>query len=306
MILEENQFIGRHNKSIHYFKWTDGEPKAVVQVIHGMGEHAARYARLAKDLVPLGFAVYANDHRGHGKTANGIEQNGYFEDGDFWTDTQNDLEQFNQLIRTAHPNMPLFILGHSMGSLLARDFISHHTNKLQGVILSATGGDPGFLGNVGLMLAKIISRIYGRKTRSEFLRSLSFGKFNKEFSPMRTTADWISKDEEVVNKYVADPMCSNTFTSGFWIDLLKGVKIINHRDAFTKTSKELAIYIFSGDRDPVGDFGKGVTEVFEKYKQAGIKDIKCTLYPNGRHEMLNEINRDEVVSDLVDWMEERL
>lgn len=306
MIFEENQFIGKRDKSIHYFKWADGEPKAVIQIMHGMGEHAARYERLAKDVMPLGFAVYANDHRGHGKTAAGHDKIGYFDDGDFWADTQSDLKQFNALIRTAHPDKPLFILGHSMGSLLARDYISNNTDRIHGVILSGTGGDPGLLGSIGQLLAKLLASIHGRKTRSEFLRGISFGKFNKEFSPMRTPADWITTDEAVVDAYVADPMCSKTFTSGFWIDLLNGVKRINKAAAFNSTSKDLAIYLFAGDRDPVGDFGKGVTEVFEKYKKAGIKDIQCTLYPNGRHEMLNEINRDEVISALVNWMEERL
>lgn len=302
MIRIDNHFIGKHDKHIQYYKWVAAETKAVVQVMHGMGEHAMRYERLAEDLVPLGFTVYANDHRGHGRTAKDIDHIGYFEDGDFWNDTQDDLGQFNQLIRSEYPDTPLFILGHSMGSLLARDYISNNSDRIHGVILSGTGGDPGFLGRVGLMLSKLLASIHGRDKRSEFLRSISFGKFNKEFAPMRTKADWISKDKAVVDKYVTDEMCSKTFTSGFWIDLLNGVTGINKAETFNATSKELPIYMFSGDRDPVGDFGKGVTEVFEKYKKAGIKNIQCTLYPNGRHEMLNEVNRDEVIASMVSWM----
>lgn len=303
----ENQFIGHNKKAVHYYKWTGSDKKAAIQIIHGMGEHAARYKRLAETLVPLGFVLYANDHRGHGRTAETVDKIGYFEEGHFWNDTQEDLKIFTQLIQKENPGIPLFILGHSMGSLLTRDYISmHDTGRLNGVILSGTGGDPGMLGTAGIWISKLLAGIHGRKDRSEFLRSISFGKFNKEFSPMRTKADWISKDETVVDAYVGDPMCSKTFTSGFWIDLLSGVKKINKKETFQSTDTNLAMYMFSGDRDPVGDFGKGVTEVFEKYKLAGIKDIQCTLYPNGRHEMLNEINRDEVIASLVTWMEEHL
>lgn len=302
----EHQFVGKQNTSIHYYKWEGADKKAIIQVIHGMGEHAARYKRLAEALVPLGYILYANDHRGHGKTASTIEDIGYFEDGNFWAKTQSDIEQLTQIIKTENNDLPLFIVGHSMGSLLARDYISNPIDGLTGVVLSGTGGNPGLLGSVGIMIATILASIHGRKKRSEFLRNISFGKFNKEFSPMRTKADWISKDESVVDLYVNDPMCSKTFTSGFWIDLLTGVKKINQTSTFESTPTDLPIYMFSGDRDPVGDNGKGVTEVFENYKNAGMRDIQCILYPNGRHEMLNEVNRDEVIGAMVAWFEERL
>lgn len=306
MNIQEGQFQGYNNKPIQYYHWQGSEKKAVIQIIHGMGEHAARYKRLAEVLVPQGYVLYANDHRGHGLTAGTVDQIGYFEDGHFWKDTQNDLKIFTQLIKKENPNIPFFLLGHSMGSLLARDYISNTSESIRGVILSGTGGDPGTLGTVGLGLSKLLASIYGRKKRSEFLRKISFGKFNKEFAPMRTKADWISKDEQVVDVYVSDEMCSKTFTSGFWIDLLSGVRKINTRDTYQSTNPDLPIYIFSGDRDPVGDFGKGVKEVYGKYKEAGVTDIECVLYPNGRHEMLNETNRDEVISSLVQWMEARL
>jgi len=302
----EHTFIGKHNKTIQYYRWEGADKKAAIQIIHGMGEHASRYKKLAETLVPKGFVLYANDLRGHGRTAETIDDIGYFEDGDFWVDTQNDIQQFTDLIQKENPKLPFFIIGHSMGSLLARDYISNPILGLKGVVLSGTGGSPGLLGSVGLLLSKILATIHGRKKRSEFLRNISFGKFNKEFAPMRTKADWISKDETVVDRYVNDPMCSKTFTSGFWIDLLNGVKKINLESTFKSTPNDLPIYMFSGDRDPVGDKGKGVNEVFKNYKKAGITDIKCILYPNGRHEMLNEINREEVIGAMLDWLEERL
>ena len=301
-----NTFTGTGNKSIHYYKWEKDNPKAILQIIHGMGEHAGRYAKHAKEFTREGYVVYANDHRGHGHTAESVDKIGYFDDGHFWNDTQSDLKQLTEIALKENPGLPIFILGHSMGSMLLRDYISTSETKFVGAILSGTGGDPGILGKVGRMLAKLLAGINGTKKRSEFLRNLSFGKFNKEFAPMRTKADWITRDNDIADKYVADPMCSKTFTCGFWIDFLEGVLHINTTEVYNKTPKDLPMYIFSGQRDPVGDFGKGVNEVFEKYKQVGLTSVQCTLYEDARHEMLNEINREEVIEALLEWMGENL
>ncbi len=297
-----NTFIGTGAKSIHYYKWEKQNPKAILQIIHGMGEHAGRYAKHAENFTEEGYVVYANDHRGHGFTAESVDRIGYFDDGHFWHDTQSDIKQLTEIALSENPGLPIFILGHSMGSMLLRDYISTSKTKFAGAILSGTGGDPGVLGKIGRLLAKVIAGIYGGKERSEFLRSLSFGKFNKEFEPMRTKADWITRDNDEADKYAKDPMCSKTFTSGYWVDFLEGVLHINTKEVYNAAPKDLPMYIFSGGRDPVGDFGKGVNEVFQKYKQAGVTSIQCTIYEDARHEMLNEINRDEVIDSLLKWM----
>jgi alpha-beta hydrolase superfamily lysophospholipase len=306
MISETNTFKGAGNKDIHYYKWSADNPKAILQVIHGMGEHAGRYNRLAEDLTKEGFVLYANDHRGHGHTAETVDKIGYFEDRHFWNDTQSDLKQLTSIAKAEHPDLPIIALGHSMGSFLLRDYLTTMDQPFVAAIISGTGGDPGALGKVGKFIAKLLGAVYGRATRSEFLRSISFGKFNKEFAPMRTKADWITRDVDVVDEYVADEMCSKTFTNGFWDNMLEGVLKINKKTAFEQTPKDLPIYMFAGERDPVGDFGKGVTEVFNNYKNAGVKHIECTLYPEARHEMLNETNRDEVIASMLSWMNEVL
>jgi len=303
---ETNTFKGVGDKAIHYYKWSSDNPKAILQVIHGMGEHAGRYDRLAEDLTKEGFVLYANDHRGHGKTAESVDKIGYFENRHFWNDTQSDLKQMTAIAMNEYPGLPVIALGHSMGSFLLRDYLTNKDMPFVAAILSGTAGDPGLLGKIGRLMAKLLGKIHGRTTRSEFLRSLSFGKFNKEFAPMRTKADWLTRDEAVADAYVADEMCSKTFTSGFWDNMLEGVLKINTKAAFDQTPKDLPIYMFAGQRDPVGDFGKGVTEVFEKYKNVGIRQIECTLYPDARHEMLNEINRDEVIASMLEWMSQQL
>ncbi len=304
-----NSFKGKDGQSIFYHQWTpdnDGPIRGVVQIAHGMSEHSARYARFAERLTKAGFAVFANDHRGHGQTAGEISNVGYFEDGNFWDAAIDDLAQFNKIIRNQYATQPIFLFGHSMGSMLARHYVTLHGDTIKGVVYSGTGGDPGVLGVVGNWIAKTVSFFYGRKTVSPLLDKLSFGKFNDEFKPNRTDFDWLSKDNVEVDKYVNDPYCGVIFTAGFFVDLLYGVNIINSKSTYEKTNKDLPILLVAGDRDPVGDSGKGVKEVFDNYKAAGQKDIYNMLYKDGRHEMLNETNRNEVMDYIINWMEERV
>ncbi len=302
--MSQHSFQAKDDKTINYYHWAPDAPKAIIQIAHGMGEHAGRYENLANDLGKHGYAVFANDHRGHGHTASSPEDVGYFDKGGhFWHDTQNDLMMMTAIARNAHPGLPLFMLGHSMGSFLTRDYITNGSLQLQGAILSGTAGDPGALGTIGRWMAGLISMIFGRGNRSEFLRKISFGKYAAAVKPMRTPADWLSRDEAVVNAYVADPRCGLTFTSGFWMDLLDGLKRISQASTYQNTPSQLPLYLFAGDKDPVGDYGKGVKEVHERYEKAGVKDLQLKLYPGARHETLNETNRDEVVNDLLQWLE---
>ena len=306
---KEQTFQAADGKSIVYYKWTPANArgvKAVLQIAHGMAEHAARYDRFASFLTEHGFAVFANDHRGHGKTAGSQEAIGYIEDGDFWEKAVADMRSLYGIAKAEFQGLPYFIFGHSMGSFLSRHYISKYGNELSGSILSGTGGDPGFLGKIGAFIAWVESLFKGQKKPSPFLDTLSFGKFNSEFKPNRTGHDWLSKDEKEVDKYVADPTCGSVFTTGFFIDLLNGIGIINSPKTFYDTPKDLPIYLFAGALDPVGDRGKGVTEVFQKYQKAGVKDVHCKLYENGRHEMLNETNREEVYEDILLWLEGHL
>ena len=306
MSFQEKQFKATDGKPITYYQWNSSKKndvKAIVQIAHGMAEHAQRYDRFAQFLVQNGFTVFANDHRGHGNTAGSQDQIGYKEEGDFWSKAVADMRSLHEIAKGEFPDLAYFFFGHSMGSYLTRDYISKFGNELKGAIISATGGDPGLLGKIGVLIAKTESLFKGRKKLSPMLDNLSFGKFNAAFKPTRTDHDWLSKDESEVDKYVADPKCGGVFSIGFFIDLLKGVNYVNSKIAFQNTPKELPLYLFAGALDPVGNNGKGVQEVFNKFKNTGIKDVQIKLYENGRHEMLNETNRDEVYNDILAWLE---
>ena len=305
MPIQEKQFKAADGKSIIYYHWrpTPGAKiKGVVQIAHGMAEHAQRYDRFASFLTQNGFAVLANDHRGHGKTAGSLAAIGYIEDGSFWEKTIGDMRSLHEVAKAEYPGAPYFLFGHSMGSFLTRHYLVKYGNELSGAIISATGGDPGLLGKIGLLIAKIESLFKGRKKQSPLLDKMSFGKFNAAFKPNRTGHDWLSKDQKEVDKYINDPACGTVFTTGFFIDLLYGVNLVNSESIFESTPKELPIYLFAGEKDPVGDNGQGVREVFNKYEKTGIKKVQIKLYENGRHEMLNEINREEVFGDLLEWL----
>ncbi|MBU2513686.1 alpha/beta hydrolase [bacterium] len=280
--------------------------KAVVQLSHGMAEHITRYEGFAKYLNDNGYAVYGNDHRGHGKTAGVMENVGYFSDKDGFKKVVMDMFRLTRIIKEKHPDLPVYLFGHSMGSLLARNYICDFGKELQGVILSGTMGNPGLLGKIGVGVAKLESIFKGRKAKSPMLDKMSFGKFNNAFKPNRTKFDWLSRDNEEVDKYINDPYCGTVFTAGFFVDLLSGLNETFKNSNVEKTPKELPILLFSGEKDPVGNNKKGVEGVYQSYLKAGIQDVTHKFYPQGRHEMLNEINRDEVFADVVSWLNSHL
>ncbi|MCK5312252.1 MAG: lysophospholipase [Desulfobacteraceae bacterium] len=309
MIKNTFTFKGSDGEEIFSHKWLPGdnaEVKAIVQIAHGMAEHSARYERFAEMLTANNFGVYANDHRGHGQTAGTIENLGYFADSNGWDLVVSDMNQLTKTIKNNHPDVPVFLFGHSMGSFLCRDYMFTYPNIVNGVILSATACDPGLLGYAGIIISKIASTIKGKKSLSPLMDNLSFGSFNKSFKPNRTKFDWLSRDDAEVDKYINDPFCGTIFTAGFFNDLVKGIKKINHPSNIQKIPKDLPAYLFAGSNDPVGDFTKGVKKVYQAYKNAGIKDLNIKFYEDGRHEMLNETNREEVYKDIIDWLEQHL
>lgn len=283
----------------------DGEPKAVVQLSHGMAEHSARYAGVAEALTAAGYAVYAHDHRGHGRTAHEADH-GYFADRDGWTRVVADLRQVTDHARAEHPGLPVFLLGHSMGSFLARSYVIQDSHDLAGLILSGTAGDPGALGTVGAGVAAAEARLRGRRHVSGLMDTLTFGRYNAAFKPNRTDVDWLSRDEAEVDAYVADPLCGNTFTSGFFVDLMGGLAGINDAKQVATVRPDLPVLLVAGDKDPVGAGGRGPRAVAQQYRDAGVTDVTCTLYPDARHEVFNETNRDEVLADVVRWLDAHL
>jgi alpha-beta hydrolase superfamily lysophospholipase len=283
----------------------DGPPKGLVQLLHGMAEHSARYARFAETLSEAGYAVYAHDHRGHGRTA-AQEDHGYFADREGWTQVVRDARSVTAAIRDEHPDLPLFLLGHSMGSFLAREYAIEDSEALSGLVLSGTAADPGPLGVVGLGIARAEAKLRGRRHTSPLMDTLTFGQYNAAFKPNRTKFDWLSRDEAEVDAYVADPWCGEIFTSGFFADLLAGLRAVNDQSRVARVRPDLPVLLMAGDKDPVGAGGKGPRAVREQYAKAGLADVTCTLYPGARHEIFNETNREEVLADLVGWLDAHL
>jgi len=291
---------------LHTYRWLpDGPPRSIVQIAHGMAEHAARYERFAEALTGAGHAVYANDHRGHGQTASPADR-GHFADHDGWSKVVDDLSTVTTFAQAEHPGVPVVLFGQSMGSMLSRSYAAVHGARLAGLVLSATSGGQGLLPYLGRAASTVQSRLRGRQHPSGLMDTLSFGKFNAAFKPNRTKSDWLSRDDAEVDKYVADPLCGNVMSATFYGDLARGLQGIITKSAYAAVPPDLPILIMSGALDPVGLNGKGPREVAEGFRSAGVTDLTLTIYPDARHELLNETNRDEVTADVLAWLDERL
>lgn len=291
---------------LHVYRWLpDGEPIAIVQVAHGMAEHAGRYERFAQALTDHGYAVYAEDHRGHGVTSQttGV---GYLADGDGFDTVAEDFVTVFDAATDEFPGIPRVLFGHSMGSMLARHFATKHSADISALILSGTAGDPGVMGKAGKVVATLESKVRGKRTPSPVMNKLVFGEYNKAFKPNRTDFDWLSRDEAEVDAYIADPQCGKVFSSGFYVDLLSGLDRINAEEHVATVRRDLPILLIAGDRDPVGANGKGVQAVGAQYEKVGVSDVTVILYPGARHELLNETNRDEVTEGILSWLAEHL
>lgn len=292
--------------TLNCFIWSPDEPeqaKAIIQLAHGMAEHILRYDHFANHLASLGYIVCGNDHRGHGRSIMAPDDKGFFSDKDGFQKVVQDMHALTNEIKNKHPDLPVFLFGHSMGSFLSRRYIQLYGDELAGVILSGTGFDQGFMGKIGIQIAKWDARRIGPRTPSKLMNKLSFGSFNKNFAPVRTEFDFLTRDEKVVDHYIADPDCGFIPSTRFYADLLTGIAIIHQEQEIARIPKDLPIYLIAGDLDPVGDNGKGVLKVYEQYKQAGLRHIEIKLYPGARHEILNEWNKEEVYEDVTNWLD---
>lgn len=282
------------------YRWLpQGRPAAVVQIVHGLAEHAGRYRRLAEALTSAGYGVYASDLRGHGRTAANAEALGFFGERDGWRKCLEDLLQVNRAISAENPAAPILLLGHSMGATLARQFMAEHGDALAGVILSGSSGQPTPLAVCGRIIARAEKLRLGPRGRSALIRSLTFDGFNKPFQPARTKFDWLSRDPTEVDKYVADPLCGFNASLQLWIDMLDAWCGIAKSCA--RVPKTLPIYIISGSRDPVSDGTKTLEPLLGQYRAASLQ-VQHKFYPEARHELFNEVNRDEVTADLLEWI----
>jgi len=286
------------------------EPKAqargVVNLAHGLAEHASRYEYLAEALIDAGYAVYAEDHRGHGETAANEADLGFFAPQRGWATVLDDLHRTTLRARAEHPEAPLFLLGHSMGSFLAQQYLFTFPAEIDGVMLSGSNGPIGPLAGAGALAARAERRRLGSRGRSPLLDSLTLGAYNKPFEPARTRFDWLSRDPVQVDAYIEDLRCGFVATTQLYLDLFAGLGILGQLERVrTVARSELPVYIFSGTDDPVGGT-RGVTKLVDHYAAAGLSEVRHRLYEGGRHEMLNETNRDDVIGELLGWLGERL
>lgn len=279
-------------------------PKAIVMLCHGMAEHSGRYARLAAALNEAGYAVYAHDQRGHGKTAaQGVL--GHYADEQGWAKVVGDLASIAQAISQRHADTPLFLLGHSMGSYIAQAYLQHHSAGLQGAILSGSNFQPVVLYRAARLIARLERMRQGAKGRSALIEWLSFGSFNNAFKPVRTRFDWLSRDPDEVGKYLLDPFCGFRCTNQFWFDMLGGLQQISKRSNLAQIDPGLPLLIIGGECDPVSE-GKRLKDLADALVEAGHQMLQLKIYPQARHEVLNETNRDEVTRDVIDWLEQAL
>lgn len=294
-------YAGAEGLPIHICRWMgEKKPKAIIQIAHGMAEHGARYERFAHALNEFGYIVYANDHRGHGQTIAEGEIPGHMGDGG-WDKTVEDLHLLNRNIAVEHPGLPILMMGHSMGSFLVQQYIAQHVETIAGAALSATNGPPGAFGRIAQLLIRFEKMRYGAKGHSPLIAGMTFKNFNKQFSPNRTEFEWLSRDEAEVDKYVADLLCGFDCSVETWRGLLDALPKIASGSALKKMNKQLPIFVFSGSEDPVGENTKGVKRLLAAYHRHGFSRVTHKFYIGGRHEMLNETNRDEVTTDIIAW-----
>jgi alpha-beta hydrolase superfamily lysophospholipase len=300
-------FTDSIGRDIYVYKWIPDENviKAVVQISHGLSENAGRYENFAQFLTDRGYAVYANDHLGHGKTAITVNNLGYAcKDG--FLQMLRDMEQLSEIIKKEYTDKPIILFGHNMGSFLSQLYIQEYGDILKAVILSGTMGRLGRMANIGVILSVLGMKTRGAAAKANNLNKLYFGAYNKGFKPFRTEFDWLSRDEKEVDKFVKDDFCGAIPSYGFYYDMFRAFKIMHNKSRMENIPKNLPVYLFSGENDPVGSNTKSVLGLIELYKEQKIQDISYKFYKNGRHEMLNEINKSEVMTDIGKWIEAHL
>lgn len=303
-MIEEDWLEVADNTEIYFKKWynPNQQPKAIIQLAHGMVEHINRYDDFAKQLVDMGFYVYGNDHRGHGKTGERQGLLGFFADKDGFSKTSEDLLMMTRKIKATYPSVPIILFGHSMGSFLVRHYIQQHSHEIHGAILSGTGYFPSLQSRAG----KFLASLQPAKEPSELMNWLAFGRYNKRIKDKRTKVDWLTRNETAVQDYERDPLAGFVPTARFFYDLMSGLIVIQDKQRNQSIRKDLPILLLSGDQDPVGQYGSGVWKTAQLYDQVGLNRVTTMLFEEGRHELLFELNKHEVYRAIEGWITDTL
>ncbi|BCS31926.1 hypothetical protein TBR22_A11290 [Luteitalea sp. TBR-22] len=283
-------------------RWEIASPRGLVHIVHGMAEYGARYGRLAAALNDAGYAVWAHDHRGHGAHQETGGQ-GHFGDEGGWEALVTEAHATTLALRAAHPGVPLVLFAHSMGSFVGQTLIGRYGRDYDAAVLCGSNGPPGALEDVGRLLARAERRLRGPRTPSRWVQQAVFGTYNRGISPVRTDMDWLSRDPAEVDAYIADPLCGFPLTTQAWVDFLEGKAVLGQDALLRGIPVGLPVHLIAGDRDPVGERGRGVRRLYDAYVGAGLTRVSLRLYPGARHELVNETNRDEVTADLIAWLD---
>lgn len=321
---QEFTFLSKDGKTKVYAvrRIPEGTPRAVVQLTHGMVEYIGRYQEFADFLEQNGFVVVGHDHLGHGHTGDpegkavysperkdsGVESLGYFEENDPSGTLVADMHTLRELTQKQYPELPYFMLGHSMGSYLLRQYLALHGEGLSGAILMGTGYVPEKTTKAGLFVIKVLKAFHGSHYRSTFVQKLSYSKPYQQYdlTGKDLSNTWLSKNVENVKKYYKDPWCTYVFTLNGYRGLMESVLVTCRQETVEKVPKDLPVLFVSGKDDPVGDLGEGVKTVDEMFRKAGVHDVTMKLYPGDRHEILNETDRETVREDILSWIEKHL
>lgn len=304
--MDKGFFIdGNHGKKIFLRVWDKvDKPLGLVQIFHGMAEHGGRYDDFALFLNSRGYIVYADDHRGHGLSLGENEVLGYIgQDG--FNSIVEDERLISQILRDKYRDLPLYLFAHSFGSFIGQEYILKFSDSINGVILSGSAKQDGLDIKAARILASLQNTFFEPSKAAKFLDKLSFGSYNNRVENKRTKFDWLSRNEGEVDKYIEDDLCGYISPINFYYNLFSGFKDLYKSDRLSIINKSLPILIISGDMDPVGKYGDSLKRLYRTYKDLGLKDISLKLYQGGRHELLNEINKDEVYAFIYKWLKAR-
>ena len=284
----------------------DGKPKAILQISHGMMEMISRYDDFAKYLCENGILVAGNDHIGHGESVASKDDFGYWDCKDAGAVIVSDLHKITTIIKKDYPDIPYFVLGHSMGSFMIRRYLTKYSHEINGAIVMGTGNQSDLLVATGQVLAGTIAKIRGDRYRSELVRSIAFAGYDSRIPKEPDAGNWQTRDMEILKDIMNRPECTFTFTASAYKHMFDTIRYVTNKKNIAKVRKDLPIMVISGAEDPVGEYGKGVLKAYKAYKERGIEDLVINLIPDMRHEVLNEIGRDEVYRYILDWIEERI
>lgn len=308
-VKREFTYLSNDGKTnIHAVEWRpeSGEIKAVLQIVHGMVEFIDRYEEFAQYLTERGFVVVGHDHLGHGASILSKKEYGFFSEKKGNAAVLKDIRHLKNLTEKRFGDLPYYMLGHSMGSFLLRQYLCLWGKKLDGAIIMGTGTKPVPVLKAGRGLCRGMAAIFGWRHRSILIDRMAFGGYNKHFKPARTTADWLTKDTKIVDRYLADERCTFRFTLNGYYNLFYSMEMASVKNNLTRMPKDLPVLFVSGREDPVGDFGTGVKLVKRRFQEAGMEKVTLKLYDTDRHEVLNETNRSAVYEDLYNWLSEEL